>query len=479
MNPIQKQLLGWGAAVMLAMLIFPPWTKITHHVVRGLDRSTMQTETQEFAGYSLLFDPPKTQTYSYASPQTLVPGDYYESVQIDFDLFVLQWLTAAFLTAAGLLYFKGSDKTSLKEWWSSPTAAKSQTTTNPPIPTTLSLPISETQVPNQRSKPRKQLWWEFGFPLLIVLCVVIVPHSFWRFLWFGQEEAARRENTSAFESSKAAAEKGDAWAQCKLGWMFDTGNGVPQNYAEAFKWYSAAAQQGDATAQNNLGVMFQNGQAVQRDDVEAYKWYCLSAAQGNTNAKNNRDTLIRSLTPQQIAEAQGEAANPGHNRQSVAAAEFERDFFEKYPDLKAHESVVDAVALKLQASGYKGESREAVMETFAKAAREELVRRDEADHAAEIQLLADKALRYNIDLALKGDDYGEYRMGQRCRDGEDVPKDLKKAREWFIKAAAQGNKAAIKELAHLLEDFPDLSATNNPPAEIKSTPIATDLMLQK
>jgi hypothetical protein len=146
MNPIQKQLLGLGAAVMLAMLIFPPWTKITHHAVLGLDRSTMQTETQEFAGYSLLFDPPKTQTYSYASPQTLVPGDYYESVQIDFDLFVLQWLTAAFLTAAGLLYFKGSDKTSLKEWWSSPTAAKCQPTTNPPV-LRQAPPISETRVP--------------------------------------------------------------------------------------------------------------------------------------------------------------------------------------------------------------------------------------------------------------------------------------------------------------------------------------------
>jgi hypothetical protein len=60
--------------------------------------------------------------------------------------------------------------------------------------------------------------------------------------------------------------------------------------------------------------------------------------------------------------------------QSVAAAEFRKDFFEKYPDLKPHESVVDAVALKLHASGYKGESREAVMEEYAKEAREELAR---------------------------------------------------------------------------------------------------------
>jgi hypothetical protein len=45
----------------------------------------------------------------------------------------------------------------------------------------------------------------------------------------------------------------------------------------------------------------------------------------------------------------------------------------KYPDLIPYESVVDAVALKLKASGYKGESREAVMETFANEARKEIL----------------------------------------------------------------------------------------------------------
>jgi len=38
-----------------------------------------------------------------------------------------------------------------------------------------------------------------------------------------------------------------------------------------------------------------------------------------------------------------------------------------------YESVVDAVALKLKASGYKGESREAVMAEFAKEARNEIL----------------------------------------------------------------------------------------------------------
>ena len=36
--------------------------------------------------------------------------------------------------------------------------------------------------------------------------------------------------------------------------MYDNGEGVPQDYAEAVKWYRLAAEQGDARAQYNLGL---------------------------------------------------------------------------------------------------------------------------------------------------------------------------------------------------------------------------------
>ena len=81
------------------------------------NRSTMETDSQEFAGYSPLFEPPHVRSLQ-PYQAVLVPGDYYESVQIDFGIFLLQWLTTAFLTGAALLYFKNSDKKSLGEWWS-------------------------------------------------------------------------------------------------------------------------------------------------------------------------------------------------------------------------------------------------------------------------------------------------------------------------------------------------------------------------
>ena len=53
-----------------------------------------------------------------------------------------------------------------------------------------------------------------------------------------------------------AAEQGYADAQFSLGLMYDSGQGVAQNYVEAAKWYRRAAEQGEAAARNNLGIMY-------------------------------------------------------------------------------------------------------------------------------------------------------------------------------------------------------------------------------
>ena len=59
---------------------------------------------------------------------------------------------------------------------------------------------------------------------------------------------------------RAKAEVGDTSAQFNLGDMYDTGEGVPQDDAEAARWYRLAAEQGDADAQFNLGVMYDTGE---------------------------------------------------------------------------------------------------------------------------------------------------------------------------------------------------------------------------
>jgi TPR repeat protein len=57
--------------------------------------------------------------------------------------------------------------------------------------------------------------------------------------------------------------------------MYEFGQGVSQDYAEAVKWYRLAAEQGIAFAQYNLGGMYRKGRGVPQDNAEAVKWWRL------------------------------------------------------------------------------------------------------------------------------------------------------------------------------------------------------------
>ena len=109
-------------------------------------------------------------------------------------------------------------------------------------------------------------------------------------------------NETEFELTMRLAEGGDTTAQWNLGVMYDTGEGVPQDYKEAVKWYTKAAEQGDVDAQYNLGLMYYNGEGVPKDLVQAYAWYDVAKANGQEKAKEWRDKI--ELTPLQLAEAQ-------------------------------------------------------------------------------------------------------------------------------------------------------------------------------
>ena len=149
----------------------------------------------------------------------------------------------------------------------------------------------------------------------------------------------------AAKQFRALAEQGNADAQFKLGWMYELGEGVPQDIKEAINWYQLSAKQGNASAQLSLGTRYLTGVTVPQDFKAALKWNRLSAEQGNgfaqfslggmyahgqgvpknfvagymwtnicaANATDNdllqlctklRDSLTKIMTPAQIAEAQ-------------------------------------------------------------------------------------------------------------------------------------------------------------------------------
>jgi TPR repeat protein len=92
-----------------------------------------------------------------------------------------------------------------------------------------------------------------------------------------------------------------------LGFLYQNGLGVEQDWSEAVKWYRRAAEKGDAMAQANLGLMYEDGHGgLPHDNVQAYKWFLLSAEQGNAEGRHDamEFQLYHVLTPEQIAEAE-------------------------------------------------------------------------------------------------------------------------------------------------------------------------------
>jgi uncharacterized membrane protein YfcA len=87
------------------------------------------------------------------------------------------------------------------------------------------------------------------------------------------------------------AEAGDAQAQFALGIIYDLGNGVAQDQAEAYRWYRRAAAAGLPSAEFNVAVMADSGRGVSRDPTVAALWYAKAAAHGHHRAQYNLGQL--------------------------------------------------------------------------------------------------------------------------------------------------------------------------------------------
>ena len=124
--------------------------------------------------------------------------------------------------------------------------------------------------------------------------------------WY--RKAAQQGEEEALNNLIAMGNRGNSIAQFNLGVMYEEGDGVGQDDAEAAKWYRRAAEQehenalnrlmemcnkGIAVAQFNLGGMYQDGEGVAQDNEEAAKWYRKAAEQGHATAKLRLDKIKR------------------------------------------------------------------------------------------------------------------------------------------------------------------------------------------
>ena len=66
--------------------------------------------------------------------------------------------------------------------------------------------------------------------------------------------------------------QGNKNAQTNLGYLYENGYGVEQDYGQAAYWYQLSANEGNKYAQNNLGYLYENGYGVEQDYEQAKYW---------------------------------------------------------------------------------------------------------------------------------------------------------------------------------------------------------------
>ena len=82
---------------------------------------------------------------------------------------------------------------------------------------------------------------------------------------------------------KRAVELGNVDAMVKLGFLYQNGSGVKLDKKKAERLYRAAADRGDAFAQSNLGILLYSEKKFE----EAFRYFALAANQGYTGAECN------------------------------------------------------------------------------------------------------------------------------------------------------------------------------------------------
>ena len=103
--------------------------------------------------------------------------------------------------------------------------------------------------------------------------------------------ASEDDVEKAVEWYLKASNQGNVDAMNNLGFMYEKGEGVEQNWQKAADMYQKAADKGDAWAQHNIGLCYYQGTGVTKNNKEAAKWFQKSAEQGNESARRWLQTM--------------------------------------------------------------------------------------------------------------------------------------------------------------------------------------------
>ena len=99
--------------------------------------------------------------------------------------------------------------------------------------------------------------------LLTAALLVVLATPAWADFQKGWSAYYRGDYATALNELRPVAAGGHPAAQVNLGIMYEEGQGVTQNHAEALKWYRQAALRGYAKGELRIGTLYHAGQISQ------------------------------------------------------------------------------------------------------------------------------------------------------------------------------------------------------------------------
>ena len=213
--------------------------------------------------------------------------------------------------------------------------------------------------------------------------------------------------------------------------------------ANAYRLCLPLAKQGDAEAQYKLGYMYETGKGVERDVAAAAIWYRKAAEQGDAWAQRNVDSLVAEnpqVFAQQPRERRNETPRPSPPATPPIASQIDQcDAAYKRDDYANAFSLCGPIA---EQGGAREQSYVGYMYETGKG-----VERDVAAAAIWFRKAAEQGIAD-----------AQFNLGVMYDNGRGVPQDYVQAHKWYNLAAVSGDADAVKNR--------DLAAAKMTPAQI-------------
>ncbi|RKQ71838.1 Sel1 repeat-containing protein [Litorimonas taeanensis] len=117
-------------------------------------------------------------------------------------------------------------------------------------------------------------------------------------------EGVEKNTELAKDLTERAARAGNRIAMHDLAIYYAYGNGgVEVDMTTAAGWFEKAAERGVVDSQFNLAILYENGQGVKPNVADAYFWYSIAASQGDQAAKARLQALDASVPPAELEAA--------------------------------------------------------------------------------------------------------------------------------------------------------------------------------